>query len=99
MGDADSARYELRFAFSLIARAVLLQARVFPLSRPELPEQLENLGRTEMARTLRRLGSEEVVVADDLRRLIEQARVAFEGISVMCASRPRESADEVSDLA
>ena len=43
VGDIDAAIEELMFAASHIARAVLLKQDVFPLSRPELPLQLENI--------------------------------------------------------
>ena len=41
VGDLDAASEELMFAASHIARAILLKQGVFPLSRPELPAQLE----------------------------------------------------------
>ena len=42
-GDVDAASEELLFAASHVARAVLLKRGVFPLSRPELPSQLEDV--------------------------------------------------------
>lgn len=60
MGDADAAHYELRFALGLVARAILLAEGVFPLSRPELPEQLDRVGQSEFACWLRLLGQESV---------------------------------------
>ncbi len=39
--DIDAASEELLFAASHVARATLLRDKVFPLSRPELPSQLE----------------------------------------------------------
>ena len=39
--DSDAASEEFLFAASHIARATLLRAGVFPLSRPELPSQLK----------------------------------------------------------
>ena len=41
--DVEAATEELLFAASHVARAVLLKRRVFPLSRPELPSQLEEV--------------------------------------------------------
>ncbi len=41
VGDTDAASEELLFAASHVARAILLEAGEFPLSRPELPSQLE----------------------------------------------------------
>jgi len=53
MGDLDAAEEEARYALSHLARAALLARRVFPLSRPELSAQLEEIGDTELARALR----------------------------------------------
>ncbi len=41
VGDVDAASEELLFAASHVARATLLKQGMFPLSRPELPSQLE----------------------------------------------------------
>ena len=41
--DLEAATEELLFGASHVARAVLLKRRVFPLSRPELPAQLEDV--------------------------------------------------------
>ena len=41
--DLEAATEELLFGASHVARAVLLKRRVFPLSRPELPAQLEEV--------------------------------------------------------
>jgi hypothetical protein len=43
VGDVDAASEEMMFAASHVARAVLLQHGRFPLSRMELPSQLEDL--------------------------------------------------------
>jgi hypothetical protein len=43
VGDVDAASEELMFAASHVARATLLQHGVFPLSRPELPSQLQTI--------------------------------------------------------
>jgi predicted nucleotidyltransferase len=53
MGDLDATEEEARYALSHLARALLLARGVFPLSRPELPVQLEDIGDTELARALR----------------------------------------------
>ena len=42
-GDVDAASEEMMFAASHVARAVLLQKGQFPLSRMELPSQLESI--------------------------------------------------------
>lgn len=57
MGDMPAAEEELRFALSHIARALLLSRHVFPLSRPELPEQLVQADLPSFARYLRRLNT------------------------------------------
>jgi hypothetical protein len=54
VGDLDAASEELMFATSHIARAVLLKHGHFPLSRPELPSQLETIEPT-LAQLLDRL--------------------------------------------
>ena len=46
--------WDLLLAASHVARAVLLKAGAFPLSRPELPDQLEAVD-AELARLLRQL--------------------------------------------
>ena len=43
VGDVDAACEELMFATSHVARATLLKSGLFPLSRPELPAQLESI--------------------------------------------------------
>lgn len=62
VGDTDAASEELMFAASHVARAVLLQRGVFPLSRPELPSQLEAID-LDLARFLKRLIDAEVEAA------------------------------------
>jgi hypothetical protein len=51
-GDEDGALVQVRTALSLAARARLLSAGVFPLSRAELPAQLELLGLRDVAKAL-----------------------------------------------
>lgn len=53
-GDIDAASEELLFAASHVARAVLLKRGVFPLSRPELPSQIEDVD-SDLGRLLERL--------------------------------------------
>ena len=43
VGDVDAASEELMFAANHVARAALLKHGVFPLSRPELPSQIEGI--------------------------------------------------------
>lgn len=62
-GDVNAASEELLFAASHVARATLLKCGVFPLSRPELPAQIEDVD-TDMAQLLERLMRDEVDVED-----------------------------------
>jgi HEPN domain-containing protein len=50
--DREAAGEQVLFAAAQLARAILLRARVFPLSRPELPKQLEEIGEQELANIL-----------------------------------------------
>lgn len=50
--DEDGALEQVRTALSLAARARLLGVGVFPLSRAELPRQLEAIGGADAARAL-----------------------------------------------
>ena len=59
VGDIDAASEELLFAASHVARATLLKGAVFPLSRPELPSQLEDVD-PSLARLLGRLIKDEI---------------------------------------
>ena len=54
VGDTDAASEEFLFAASHVARAILLKEGMFPLSRPELPSQLED-DDPNLARLLQRL--------------------------------------------
>lgn len=55
MGDQGAAREQLRAMLTTAARGLLLQARVFPLARKELPAQLERAGYGPLAQALRRV--------------------------------------------
>ena len=57
--DMDAASEELLFATSHVARATLLKDGVFPLSRPELPTQLEDVD-PRLARLLELLIRDEI---------------------------------------
>ena len=52
IGDVEAAEEEARYGLSHLARGLLLEQQVFPLSRPELPEQLAKIGEHEIARAL-----------------------------------------------
>ena len=59
VGDVDAACEEFMFAASHVARATLLKNGLFPLSRPELPTQLETI-EPSLAKLLDRLISGDV---------------------------------------
>lgn len=50
LGDEDAAEEEARIALSHLARALLLERGEFPLSRPELAGQLEEIGEVGLAK-------------------------------------------------
>jgi hypothetical protein len=54
MGDQSAAHEQLRAMLTTAARGLLLQARVFPLSRGEIPAQLERAGYGQLAHALHR---------------------------------------------
>ncbi len=57
MGDLPAAEEEIRFALSHLARAELLSRRIFPLSRQELPVQLQEAGKPRLAEMMARANS------------------------------------------
>jgi hypothetical protein len=52
MGDRDAGQDQVRATLTAFARGLLLTVRVFPMSRSELPGQLEAIGRPDVARRL-----------------------------------------------
>lgn len=54
-GDEEAAREEYLAIASHVARALLLRAKVFPLSRPELPAQLRQVGCRQLADGIEKL--------------------------------------------
>jgi len=54
-GDREAAEEELLMAASHCGRAILLRSESFPLSRPELPAQLSQVGELALADLLSRL--------------------------------------------
>jgi hypothetical protein len=52
MGDIDAAKEQLLTKLTHEARARLLSKRIYPRSRPELPEQLRSIGELELAQAL-----------------------------------------------
>lgn len=90
-GDRDAAEEEYLLTASHLARAVLLRARTFPLSRPELPQQLRALGRTKLAEALSALMSDALGL-NDLR---EVARVVEQELEVLAREADRAAAREI----
>lgn len=91
-GDLAAAEEEYLMATAHIARALLLRAGVFPLSRPEMPAQLVKIGFPEEARLLDRLinGTKDF---DELRQIAafsEQRLNELEQLTKVCDS-PRNS--------
>lgn len=58
MGDLPAAEEEIRFALSHLARAELLNHQIFPLSRQELPLQLQEVGNTRLAEMMAQANSD-----------------------------------------
>jgi hypothetical protein len=52
IGDADAAAEQLASVFTHLARAALIDRKVYPASRPELPSQLRGVGEVELAQAL-----------------------------------------------
>lgn len=65
-GDEDAALEQVRTALSLAARARLLSAGVFPMSRDELPQQLALLGFDDAGEALRSTIDNDIVALTDL---------------------------------
>ncbi len=59
-GDGDHAREELLLSARHLGRALLLKEREFPLSQPELPGQLREIGQSKIAELLDSLVDEAV---------------------------------------
>ena len=49
IGDTEAALEQEISYFTHLARAVLIEHAVYPASRPELPNQLREIGETELA--------------------------------------------------
>jgi hypothetical protein len=68
-GDARSAQKELVYAASHLARSILLERRIFPLSRPELPVQLHKAKEPVIAHAVESLASAPVTSIEELQTL------------------------------
>ena len=77
-GDDDAAIAQVRTALSLAARAYLLSIGKFPMSRAELPAQLEAADRSSVAVALAACIHDEPPL-DILRRSVDQGLALLNG--------------------
>jgi len=77
--DYEAAREELLFGYDHLSRGLLLQAKYFPYSRPELPEQMRNIDRS-IGAGLRELELRRVTVPK-LKRLISALKSHIRNIA------------------
>lgn len=91
-GDRDAAEEEYLMLAAHVARALLLRAHVFPLSRPEMPAQLVEIGFPEEARLLDRLinGTKDFDKLRQIAAFSEQRLNELEQLTKVCDS-PRNS--------
>lgn len=71
--DREAAEEELMMAASHCGRAILLERKLFPLSRPELPVQLAGIGQNDLSDVLSGL-IEGGTDLDDLKRVFAKIR-------------------------
>lgn len=74
MGDSDAAEEEIRFGLSHIARAELLSHNVFPLSRPELAQQLKGIGDSALAQMMNRANDASPMNEAEIKEALELLR-------------------------
>jgi hypothetical protein len=74
MGDVSAAEEEIRFGLSHVARAELLSQKVFPLSRPELGGQLEEIGDRPLAQMMSRANAPTPMTESEVREAVELVR-------------------------
>jgi hypothetical protein len=77
--DLSASQEELMYAFAHVARAILLRRHVFPLSRPELPDQLVAVGENRIGACLQNLCGDELG-GSTLRRYIAYAKKLLVGL-------------------
>jgi predicted nucleotidyltransferase len=73
MGDHDAAQDELKAALGHLARGLLLERRTFPLSRPELSDQLREAGLGAFASLLEATSTRSLTRAE-IADFVEQGR-------------------------
>ncbi|HYW47543.1 MAG TPA: hypothetical protein VE959_32035 [Bryobacteraceae bacterium] len=72
-GDADAAQEQALSYLTQLARAELLDRGVFPASRPELAQQLRDIGNVQLAGWLEGISNGGRIRLSDLDRLLEVA--------------------------
>ncbi len=77
MGDVDAACEQALRAADHLARAFLLRNHTWPMSRPELPGQLDRAGHVRLARALEALDQITATV-DDVRGALELVQAELE---------------------
>ena len=79
--DYDHAQEEYLLSVGHLARALLLKRRTFPLSRPELPGQLRELGYTDLSNALDSLVSDSLdpTTLTDIDRLLNEYLLKLAG--------------------
>ena len=95
MGDNEAAAEEFVYTLGHIARALLLRAGVFPLSRPELARQLSALGYPHLAAIHEQLRGSELNSRVLVRALAYSKRLLCHldrGIYAACADEQRSRA-------
>jgi len=80
MRDLPAAEEETRFALAHLARGLLLERHVFPLSRPELSDQMRAAGFPTIAYWLRRLSESEPMVLGELVKAQEAAEAELRAV-------------------
>lgn len=90
MQDWEAVREEASFGLSQLARFELLRNEEFPLSRPELADQLRNVGQEELASLLARLLGDDEPDHSFLRHVVEFLRHRLEAL------REAENAEDAS---
>lgn len=81
MGDLGAAEEEIRFALSHLARGELLSSKIFPLSRPELPGQLEEIGDAALARMMTRASSPSPISEAEVEQAVHLVRTRLDETS------------------
>jgi hypothetical protein len=85
MGDQSAAQEHLRAMLTTAARGLLLQARVFPLARKELPTQLERVGHVPLAKELRSTIDRELHL-DEIKAGLLTLDASLEGLGTPLAA-------------